>query len=239
MTEWAVKAALGLGCAALFCEAAPSKAGEALAPVKVAAVDARPTGNAVLPSNSEITLVVNDEITTKGNRWHSGDTFDLTVSRPVRLGRYVVIPKGARAVGRITWMTDKGAFGKSGKMEVDIEYVEIGDQRLPLAGHFRQEGEGNTVATVGAVVAVGVFSALVTGRSGVIPAGRELVARTKADLPVVLPDVEEMPAAQSVRPVAAQSPQPVVAVPPPTDTRRRRKSSVSVGNSHVRCITCQ
>lgn len=238
MVTSAVKRVLGLGCAGVLCAATPPTGSASLSPVTATAMDQRPSGNAVLPSNSEITLVVNDEITTKGNRWHAGDTFDLTVSRPVRLGRYVVIPKGARAVGRITWMTDKGAFGKSGKMEVDIEYVEIGDQRLPLAGHFRQEGEGNTVATVGAVVAVGVFSALVTGRSGVIPAGRELVARTKADLPVVLPDVQELSPPQTIRPAAVQSPQPVVAVPPPADTRRR-KSSAPVGNAHVRCITCQ
>jgi hypothetical protein len=130
---------------------------------------------AVLPANTELTLSMNDTITTKGKRWNEGDTFDMTVTHDVLLGQYVIIPKGARGVGRITWLTNKGAFGKSGKVEIDIEYIEVGGRRIPVSGHYRQEGEGNTR---------GVFAGFVTGKSGVIPAGRELVARTKSDLPV-------------------------------------------------------
>lgn len=54
-------------------------------------------------------------------------------------------------------------------------------RRIRLTGHYRREGEGNTIATV---IAVGVFAGFVTGKSGSNPAGRELVAHTKEDLPV-------------------------------------------------------
>jgi hypothetical protein len=64
-------------------------------------------------------------------------------------------------------------------MEIELDYVEVDGRRVPLIGQYRQEGEGNTVATIGGVVAAGVFAAFITGRSGTIPQGRELMARTR------------------------------------------------------------
>jgi hypothetical protein len=156
---------------------------------------------ATLPANTEITLAMNDTITTKGRRWNEGDTFPLTVTHDVMLGHYLVVPRGSRAVGRITYLTNKGAFGKSGKLEIDLEYVEVSGRRIPLTGHYRQEGEGNTVATVAGVIAVGVFAGFVTGKSGVIPQGRELVAHTRDDLAVAFNGV-----APATRPVLAPAP---------------------------------
>ena len=100
----------------------------------------------------------------------------------------IVIPAGTRAVGQITWLTSKGAFGKSGKMDIEMQYLELDGQRVPLDGTYRQEGEGNTLATVGGVVAAGVFAAFITGRSGRIPQGRELIATLERDLPVSMPE---------------------------------------------------
>lgn len=194
-------------------------------------------GSGVLPANSELTVSLNSEISTKGSRWNEGDTFYLTVSRAVRVGKHTVIPRGARAVGRITWLTSKGAFGKSGKMEFDVEYIELGGERFPLVGQFRQEGEGNTVATVGTAIAAGVFAGLVTGRSATIPAGRELVVRTKDDIPFVF-EVANAQAGGNISPmleagtVRATSPSPVPQTSAPVTAPRR------AGNSRIRCVTC-
>jgi len=137
-----------------------------------------------LPANTEVVVALNQTLTTKGKSFQEGDTFSATVQYPVYLNDVIVIPKGARATGRITWLTSKGAFGKSGKMDIEIEYVEVNGRRIPLEGHFRQEGEGNTVATVGGVVAAGVFAGFITGKSGVIPRGRELTVFTREEVPV-------------------------------------------------------
>ena len=101
---------------------------------------------------------------------------------------YIVIPKGTRGEGTVTWMTNKGAFGKSGKMEVSFNWLELNGRRVSLTGNFRQEGEGNTGATVGAVVAVGVFGGFVTGRSATIVNGQQLRARTAEPLTFLIPD---------------------------------------------------
>lgn len=139
----------------------------------------------MLPSNTEVIVSMNEELNSKKFK-KDGHTFMLSVANDVRVGDYVVVPKGAPAFGVVTWRTGKGAFGKSAKMEFDITHVDLNGRRIPLKGHFRQEGKGNTGAAVGAVVAVGVFGAFVTGKSAIVEQGREFKVYTTEPLPVVL-----------------------------------------------------
>ncbi len=156
-------------------------------PLPVQKANAAPTGNAVLPANTEIVLEMTQEVTTKGKTWSEGDQFKLSVADDVMLGEYIVIPEGTPAYGRITWLTSKGMFGKSGKMDIEIEYMELGGRRMKLDGTYRQEGEGNTLATVGGVVAAGPFAAFITGKSGRIPQGRELTATLEEEIELAIP----------------------------------------------------
>ncbi|MEZ5695970.1 MAG: hypothetical protein R3E18_05910 [Sphingomonadaceae bacterium] len=166
---------------------------------------AEPRAALVLPANTEVLLKMNQEVTTKGKTWSEGDTFDMSVVHDVMLGDYVVIPRGSRGVGRITWMTNKGAFGKSGKMDIELEYIEVSGRRIPINGTYRQEGEGNTVATVGGVILAGVFAGFITGKSGRIPQGRELMAHTEEDIPLAVKGPVPVPAPQAVPVYAAAS----------------------------------
>jgi hypothetical protein len=172
----------------------------------------------VLPANTEIIMAMNNELTTK--RAEVGQTFDLTVVADVIVDGNVVIPKGAKGGGEVTWRTGKGAFGKSGKMEVDLRYVEVGGRRVPVTGNYRQEGEGNTVATAAAVALVLVAAPFISGKSGVIPAGRELSARTKDDLPFVVAAAPEPAVAPVVVPATTtvQAATPVATVQPAVAT---------------------
>ena len=137
-----------------------------------------------LPSNTEILLTMNGELTTKGHK--VGDTFDLTVARDVMLGDYIVIPRGTPAHGHISYRTGKGAFGKSAKMEFDLTDLQLAKRAIPISGHYRVEGNGNTGAAVGAVVAVGVFGAFVTGHSATAAQGSEWKAYTREPLEVAM-----------------------------------------------------
>lgn len=166
--------------------AMPLAAQEAQLPVQAVRVAPQPA--TVLPAGTEISLKMSQMVTTKGNGWEEGDQFGLTVAAPVMLGDYVVIPAGTKAIGRITWMTSRGAFGKSGKMDIELEHLEMGGRRINLDGTYRQEGDGATLATVGGVILAGVFAGFITGKSGTIPQGRELVATLEDDLPVALPE---------------------------------------------------
>lgn len=142
-------------------------------------------------------------VTTKGDSWKEGDQFNLVVASDVLLGDFTVIPAGTKAVGRIKWLTSRGAFGKSGKMDVEMEYLDMGGRRINLDGTFRQEGDGATLATVGGVILAGVFAGFITGKSGTIPEGRELMATLEDDLPVALPEGASL-AAKPVQAVAVE-----------------------------------
>lgn len=142
----------------------------------------------VVSPNTEVVVTPNDNVTTKGSQVKEGFKFPISTVFDVMQGGYIVIPKGTRGEGTVTWMTNKGAFGKSGKMEVSFNWLELNGRRVSLTGNFRQEGEGNTGATVGAVVAVGVFGGFVTGRSATIVNGQQLRARTAEPLTFLIPD---------------------------------------------------
>jgi len=131
----------------------------------------------MLPSNSDVWFTLDAELNSKKAR--VGDTISFKVSRDVMVGQFVVIPRGTPGVGRLTYRTGKGAFGKSAKMEFDIDSVQLPGRTIPVTGHYRIEGQGNTGAAVGAVVAVGVFGAFVTGHSAVATQGSEWKASTK------------------------------------------------------------
>ena len=162
----------------------------------------------ILPVNTEIAVTPNDNLTSKGGK--EGDTFMMTTVFDVMYNGYVVIPRGTPGQGHISWRTGKGAFGKSAKMDVAFDWLDLNGRRIALTGKHRQEGQGNTGAAVGAVVAVGVFGAFVTGKSAKIPHGMQMSARTAEALPIIIPagvtqvpSAGVAPAATSAAPAAA------------------------------------
>lgn len=167
---------------------------------------------AVLPANTDVAVTLNSELSSK--KVKEGHKFDLSVSRDVMLGDYIVIPRGTLAHGVISYRTGKGAFGKSAKMEIDITSLELGSRSISVAGHFRQEGQGNTGATVGTAVAVGVFSAFVTGRSAVFEQGREFHIFTREPIPVTLASAAPI----SATPIAATAAAAAAPAAPATNT---------------------
>jgi len=162
-----------LASAAAFAQSAPApQAAAAATPAPIVAAD----GTLTLATGTPITLAVSQEVNSSTH--HAGDMFALTVLNDVRVGDTIVIPRGTPAQAEITWRTGKGAFGKSGKLEFTLRYIELNGQRVPVTGSFRQEGEGNTVATGVGVLAAGLIGGLViTGHRARLPVGRELMSQ--------------------------------------------------------------
>lgn len=169
-----------------------------------------------LPAYTDIILTPDSEANSKQLR--EGHVVPMRTVFDVMHNGVVVIPKGTRGHGTVTWRTGKGAFGKSAKMEITFNELTLANgHRLALSGKHRQEGQGNTGAAVGAVIAVGVFGAFVTGKSAIIPFGQHLTART-ADALVyavpagarVVPTAELAPAAPiaTIEPAAADAAAP-------------------------------
>ncbi|MBS1239366.1 MAG: hypothetical protein H6R45_72 [Proteobacteria bacterium] len=134
-----------------------------------------------LTAGTPVTLAVTQEVNSSTHK--AGDTFQLTVLNDVKIGETVVIPRGTPGVGEITWRTGKGAFGKSGKIEFSLRSIDLGGQRIPVTGDYRQEGEGNTVATGVGILAVGIFAGFITGKRARLPVGRELLSQIAQPVP--------------------------------------------------------
>ncbi|MEA3002159.1 MAG: hypothetical protein QOH81_947 [Sphingomonadales bacterium] len=176
-------------------QTAPAAGPEAAsAPSVTPAVAAAPVADvSVLPANSEVIVALNEALSSDDKRL--GDTFSLTVSQDVKANGAVVIPKGTRAVGQITYRKGKGGFGKSGKIDLDFRYIDYEGRHIPLEGHYHQEGNGNGAAAVGAVLAAGVIGGLIVhGHSARIPQGHEFVVHLVDAIPLGAPTTAGSPA---------------------------------------------
>lgn len=176
-----MKIIVAIGLLAPWCSTA-SLSQTASGPV-VATMAPQAVPGSVLPTNTELLLRLDEAISSKKAK--VGKTYALSVANDVMLGNFVVIPKGTPATASMSYRTGKGSFGKSAKVEIDMQTLNLNGRTVPIGGHYRQEGRGNTGATVGTVVAAGVFAAFVTGRSAEWPQGSEFKAFTKEAIPVV------------------------------------------------------
>lgn len=156
------------------------------APAPVAAPEATAVAKTVLlPANSEVLLRMSEELSTKGGQVKEGQMFRMTVSHDVKVNGVTVIPAGTPAAGEVTWKTGRAVFGKSGKMEVALRYIDLDGERVEVSGEYRQEGEGDTLAAVGAVLLAPALG-IITGKSAVIPRGKEMMAHTVSPLTVTV-----------------------------------------------------
>lgn len=177
---------VALASTALSAQTAPTPAATEMPvePTQAAALSlppAQPASNLVLNVGTPITLVVAEEVNSSTHK--EGESFKLTVLNDVSIGQTIVIPRGTPATAAITWRTGKGAFGKSGKIEFSLSSIDLEGKHVPVTGNYRQEGEGNTVATGVGILAVGVFAGFITGKRARLPVGRELMAQLAQSVP--------------------------------------------------------
>jgi hypothetical protein len=164
-----------------------------------------------LPAGTPVVVSLDTELSTQTSLL--GDSFAVTVVHDVLQDGVIVIPKGTRGRGEITFVTKKGAFGKPGIIGIALRDLDLNGRQVLLDGRFREEGGNNNGAAAATMFAVGVFAAVVKGKMAVIPAGRELKARTGEDISIVDAPVLAAPAAE---PATEKVDQPAFAPIPDT-----------------------
>jgi hypothetical protein len=139
----------------------------------------------MLPSNTDIWLTLDRKLDSHDVK--VGDPLAFKVARDVMLGNYIIIPRGTPANGRISLRSGRGAFGKSAKLEFEVDTVNLSGHPIPVSGHFRISGEGNTGATIGAVAAAGLIGGVfVKGRSATAEEGSEWKVSTKEPVAIAV-----------------------------------------------------
>lgn len=116
---------------------------------------------------------------------HVNETVDFEVTEPVINQSYVVIPKGAVALGRVTKAEGKRRFGRAGALEISIDSVRLaGGQTIPLrATHERGEGDMSG-ARVAATIAASPVLVWVKGKDVNFEKGTETTAYVNGDAPL-------------------------------------------------------
>jgi hypothetical protein len=145
---------------------------------------------------------------------HEGDRFELLSVEDVKVGSLLVIPAGSRAVGEVTRVVKKGAFGKSGKLDARILFVVVGENHIPMDGKANEAGEAGTAGVVAAGLFLWPVMPFITGTSATLPIGTPMAGFVENDIPLVAavtPPAPPMSVPMVVPVVAAAAPAPAAA----------------------------
>jgi hypothetical protein len=190
-----------------------------------AAAAAKPSGP-VLLEDTPIKLRIAQTISSGTSKVN--DKVDFEVVEDIKVGDVVVIPQGGTAIATVTEAQPKRRFGRSGKLNVNIDYVRLANgEKAPLRAVKGGSGGSRTGVMTTAVVATAIvfFPAaplffFMKGKNIIIPKGTEITAYVAADTPI-------SPAA----PTAGQTEVASNAVTPQPDSAAADSSTVVVKSS--------
>lgn len=163
---------------------APSPAQAAQEVQTLVVGDAKPT---MLIRGTPVSLRLLRELTTKGKMLRVGDRFDMETVDPLKLGTATIIPAGTRAVGEITFVKNKGSWGKSGRFQARAMYLQLPDRTIRLQGEFNDKGKsggwGAGLTTAFIFAPAGFF---MTGTSARLEAGTIVQSVLDEDVKVIV-----------------------------------------------------
>jgi len=139
---------------------------------------------AKIPEGTDVRLQVTEKLSSATAT--EGQRFGLVVDENVVHGGLVLIPKGAKAVGTVMSARKRGHMGKAGELNIQINYLLIGDQRVPLRASSGREGDSKVGATVALTVLFGPLGLLKRGKNVEVNPGVVLTAQV--DQTIEVPD---------------------------------------------------
>ncbi len=131
-------------------------------------VSTQQAGN-VLRAGAPVPVVLSQALTTKGKGLKVGQLIQLEVAQDVLLNGRVVIPARSPVEGVLTHVRNKGMWGKSGAIQLQIKSVNINGSSIRLKGEMDSRGQTGTAGVVGAIVALPIAGFFVTGTSAEMP----------------------------------------------------------------------
>ena len=155
-----------------------------LASQNVTVVQQQAVGN-VLRAGAPVPVVLSQALTTKGKGLSVGQRIQMEVAQDVLLNGRVVIPARSPVEGVLTRVRNKGMWGKSGAIELQIKSVNVNGTAIRLRGDMDSRGQTGTAGVVGALVVLPIAGFFVTGTSAEMPLG--MPGRAFLDQDIALP----------------------------------------------------
>ena|SRR5947209_8435260 len=108
-----------------------------------------------LPEGTPVRMKINRTVSSSSVQ--QGENIDFRTLDDVKIDDAVVIPKGSTAIATVTEAVPKGHMGKGGKLNMNIDYVQLpSGEQLPLRGIQAVRGGGHTGAMTGGMVATAI-----------------------------------------------------------------------------------
>jgi len=142
-------------------------------------------GTVKVPEGTEFPMRLEDALSSKSTQ--EGDRFTITLTDDVKLPDGTVLKAGYRGQGEVVHAEKSGMLGKTGKLNIRVNYLKVGEQRIRLRGAKSAEGNHNTGAQVVTVVLVGVFAAFIKGHNTEIPKGTQFSTFSDNDVDLDTP----------------------------------------------------
>src|SRR5713226_1033200 len=99
-----------------------------------------PAAKLVLKEGTDVKLKFADDLSSKTAT--EGDPVNLVLDEDLKVGDVVVVKAGAKATGTITNAKKAGMMGKAGELNMRLEHLKAGDQRVKVRGSKGKEGQG-------------------------------------------------------------------------------------------------
>ena len=168
----------------------------------VAVVQEQAMGN-VLRAGAPVPVALSEFLTTKGKRLKVGQRVQLEVAQDVLLNGRVVIPARSPVEGVLTEVRNKGMWGKSGGIHLQIRSVNINGTNIRLKGDMDSRGDTGTAGVVGAIVVLPIAGFFVTGTSAEMPLN--MPGRAFLDQDIALAPSAAAPLPPTIAPAALVS----------------------------------
>ena len=133
-----------------------------------------PGAKLVLTEGTEISLSFVDSLTSATAS--EGDRFTLRLDDPVKVDGHTVIAAGSTAVGTVVSAKKRGFMGKGGDLNVQINYVSAGEERVRLRGNRGKAGDDKVGTAVTLTVLFGPLGLLKRGHDVIIKPGTQIKA---------------------------------------------------------------
>lgn len=134
----------------------------------------------LLPAGSQIDLVTVNGLSSKKSV--KGDLLHLRVATAVIADGVTVIPVDTPVVGQLSLAEERGAFGRAGKLQVQLLYAQLPGGTVRVSGTLAARGRRGADDATGTVAAFLVLPFVATGRSADIPAGSQVSGRLDRDI---------------------------------------------------------
>lgn len=165
-----------------------------------------------IPEGTKIRVRLENTITSATAE--EGQTVELSVVDPVKIGDVTVFPEGARATGTVVEAHERRRMGRAGKLDFSIDRVKAADNSWVSVRYTvnKKSGESHAVAMgiLTAGVAVVFWPAapvmlLMRGKDTVINKGVAFDVYTDGNHPLLLSDAGSQTSQASLQPAVNQA----------------------------------